>query len=162
MALYDMKELPHLVKPAALILVILQTIFVFSPGYRSFGWFVITTTIIELLVCVTLVLAMVLNVTALYNAPMWPMAEMTLSAVFVVFQLINFFYFIVNMFRHFNLFLLFGMVEAALLGIIWLFNAYQWFRARTPASSASNGNQTGTGSQPRFPTSSYPSGVNPA
>ncbi|KAJ1367918.1 hypothetical protein KIN20_028946 [Parelaphostrongylus tenuis] len=162
MALYDMKELPHLVKPVALILVVLQTIFVFAPGYRSFGWFVVTTTIIELLICVTLVLALVLNVTALYNAPIWPTAEMTISAVFVVFQVINFFYFIVNMFKHFNLFLLFGMAETALLGIVWLFNAYQWFRTRTSASSASNANHAGAGAQPRFATPSYPAGANPA
>ncbi|VDM62887.1 unnamed protein product [Angiostrongylus costaricensis] len=121
-----------------------------------------TTSLEDLLVCVTLVLAMVLNVTALYNAPVWPMAEMTISAAFVVFQVINFFYFIVNMFKHFNVFLLFGMAEAALLGVVWLFNAYQWFRARTPATSASNGNQPGGGAQPRFATPSYPAGVNPA
>ncbi|KJH41610.1 hypothetical protein DICVIV_12409 [Dictyocaulus viviparus] len=160
MALYDMKELPHLVKPVTLILIIFQMIFVFSPGYRTFGWFVITTTIIQLLTCVFLVLAITLNVTALYNAPVWPVAEMSFSAVFVVFQLINFFFFIVNMFKHFNAFLLFGLVESSLLGLIWLFNGYQWFRARTPSSSTpSNANQTN--STPRFaPT--YPAGVNPA
>ncbi|VDN37161.1 unnamed protein product [Cylicostephanus goldi] len=74
MTMYDMKELPHLVKPATLILVILQTIFVFSPGYRGFQWFVIMTTIVQLIVCVLVFLAMLADITALTEAPMWPMA----------------------------------------------------------------------------------------
>ncbi|EPB67816.1 hypothetical protein ANCCEY_13098 [Ancylostoma ceylanicum] len=155
-----MKELPHLVKPVTLILIILQTIFVFSPGYRAFGWFVIMTTIIELIVCVLVFIAMFANITALVEAPMWPMAEMTYSAVFAVFQVINFFYFIVNMFGHFNVFLLFGVFESALLTLVWLFNAFQWWRARSPPPSTT-GNQATAAPPPQF-APSYPAGVNPA
>ncbi|VDL72160.1 unnamed protein product [Nippostrongylus brasiliensis] len=138
MALYDMKDLPHLVKPLTLILVIFQMVCVFSPGYRGFGWFPITTTIIE---------------------------EMGYSAVFVIFQVVNFFYFIVNMFKHFNAWLLLGMIESAFLAVVWLFNAYQWFRARTPtvppSTAASGRNQANATQPPRFQPN-YPAGVNPA
>ncbi|KAK6040917.1 hypothetical protein COOONC_21578 [Cooperia oncophora] len=180
MAMYDMKELPHLVKPVTLILIILQTIFVFAPGYRSFGWFVIMTTIIEgedkkkidiliaiilpffqLIVCVLVFACIGFNITGLLNMPMWPMAEMTYSGVFVIFQVINFFYFIVNMFKHFNVFFLFGMAEAAFLALVWLFDAYQWWRARTPAAAATTGNQATAAPPPNFPPN-YPAGVNPA
>ncbi|VDO66312.1 unnamed protein product [Heligmosomoides polygyrus] len=85
------------------ILTILQTIFVFTPGYRAFGWFVITTTIIE---------------------------EMTYSGVFVVFQVINFFYFIVNMFGHFHICLLFGTL-LVILQTVFVFvpgiRSFGWF-----------------------------------
>ncbi|KHJ82370.1 hypothetical protein OESDEN_17936 [Oesophagostomum dentatum] len=121
MALADMKELPHLVKPATLILIILQTIFVFSPGYRAFGWFVIMSTMIELILCVLVFLAMLANISALIDAPMWPMAEMTYSGIFAVFQVIDFFYFIVNMFGHFNFWLLLGVVSVLVHSVSQLF-----------------------------------------
>lgn len=155
-----MKELPHLVKPVTLILTILQTIFVFTPGYRAFGWFVITTTIIELIICALVFTLIAVNASGMLSAPMWPTAEMTYSGVFVVFQVINFFYFIVNMFGHFHICLLFGTFESAVLTVVWLFNAYQWFRARTPAP-APGGNQATAAPPPNFQPN-FPAGVNPA
>lgn len=73
------------------------------------------------------------------NRPQWPYAEMGYSALFCIFQLINFFYFIVNMFKHFHVCLLFGTFEAAFLALVWLFNVYQWFRARSQASPSTAG-----------------------
>ncbi|WKX97832.1 hypothetical protein Q1695_013485 [Nippostrongylus brasiliensis] len=165
MALYDMKDLPHLVKPLTLILVIFQMVCVFSPGYRGFGWFPITTTIIELILCTLMVGVMALNVVQPMNRPLWPTVEMGYSAVFVIFQVVNFFYFIVNMFKHFNAWLLFGMIESAFLAVVWLFNAYQWFRARTPTvppSTAASGRNQATATQPPRFQPNYPAGVNPA
>ncbi|WKX97833.1 hypothetical protein Q1695_013486 [Nippostrongylus brasiliensis] len=159
MAFYHMRELPHLVKPVTLILTILQTIFMFAAGYRGFGWFIYTTTIIELIVC-TVVFTVVGGDAELVNMPMWPMAELTYSGVFVVFQIIDFFYFLVNMFSHFNAWLLFASFESAFLTIVWLFNTYQWFRSRTPATAAA-GNQATAAPPPNFPPNFAP-GANPA
>ncbi|CAJ0606110.1 unnamed protein product [Cylicocyclus nassatus] len=157
MALYDMKELPHLVKPASLILIILQIIFVFAPGYRGFGWFVIMTTIIQLIVGVLVLLGMLVDI-GLVRTSMWAVAEIGYSAAFTLFQAINFFFFLVNVFGHFNFWLLLGVFTSALLCLVWLFNAFQWWRARTPPPPSQ---PTTTPPPPKF-TPSYPAGVNPA
>ncbi|KAK5983324.1 MARVEL domain-containing protein, partial [Trichostrongylus colubriformis] len=101
------------------------------------------------------------GITGLLNTPMWPMAEMTYSGVFVVFQVIDFFYFIVNMFKHFNVFLLFGVIGSGFLTVVWLFNAYQWYRARTPTATTTTGNQATAAAPPHF-APNFPAGVNPA
>nr|CDJ96587.1 unnamed protein product [Haemonchus contortus] len=114
-----------------------------------------------MVICALAFAAIALNITGLVDAPMWPMAEMTYSGVFVIFQVIDFFYFLVNMFKHFNAFLLFGMLESAFLALVWLFNTYQWYRARTPSAATTTGNQATAAPPPNFPPN-YPAGVNPA
>ncbi|VDM84595.1 unnamed protein product [Strongylus vulgaris] len=88
---------------------------------------------VQLIVCVLVFLAMMASLTALVEAPMWPMAEMVYSAMFAVFQAINFFYFLVNTFSHFNFWLLLGVVSCGFSpkskhrsSLVSLFDAYEF------------------------------------
>ncbi|CAJ0606111.1 unnamed protein product [Cylicocyclus nassatus] len=147
MTLADMKGLPHLVKPVALVLILFQVIFVFAPGYRGFGWFVITTTMIQLIACILTFLLIFANITVLTEAPFWPMAEMGYSGAFTLFELINFFYFLVNMCNHYNFWLMCGEFFSAFLCLIWLFNALQWLRAPPPLTTSEGPSKRGRSNQ---------------
>ncbi|VDK49386.1 unnamed protein product [Cylicostephanus goldi] len=73
--------------------------------------------------------------------------EMGYSGVFTLFELINFFYFLVNMCKHYNFWLMCGEFFSAFLCLTWLFNALQWLRAPPPLTASKGPSKRGRSNQ---------------
>ncbi|CAI4232980.1 unnamed protein product [Auanema sp. JU1783] len=112
MSFDDMKTLPHVIKPFTLFLVILQMIFLFSPSYKDFGWFPMTTTILMLIVSTIVFVFFALDVAIVTRSPYWPLAELIYAGVFAVSSAINTFYFFFNIFTPFNFWFVLGTVSS--------------------------------------------------
>uniref|UniRef100_A0A1I7X3A4 MARVEL domain-containing protein n=1 Tax=Heterorhabditis bacteriophora TaxID=37862 RepID=A0A1I7X3A4_HETBA len=177
MSMYDLKNLPHIVKPVALvsilILLIFQALFMFIEESDPFGWFVMLTTIVQLIVCVFAFSVFALDVPLFVTAPIWPVAEMTYSGVFTICEIINAVYFLINFFGNFGrewLLLLLSLAVCVLLALVWAFNTLQIYKIHsTRFSSRNQPTAPSTGHYPSHPTGEsfntaggYPGGANPA
>ncbi|CAD6192109.1 unnamed protein product [Caenorhabditis auriculariae] len=153
----QMKEMPHILKPALLLLTLLQIIFMASPGLRGFGWFVCLTSILEFIVAIAVVAAFFVHISIIDHS-YYNLGELGYSAVFAVCSVLNTVYYFCNIFYHFNFWFLLATAVSVFLVLAYGLQALVCFNNRNISSSGGGGSNQATAAPPP----SFPAGVNPA
>ncbi|KAF1765688.1 hypothetical protein GCK72_005641 [Caenorhabditis remanei] len=158
MGYQEMKEMPQVLKPALLLLTLLQIIFMASPGLRAWGWFVCLTAILEFITAIGVFGAVFFDL-LFTKSGQWVLIELGYSAVFCVCSALNTIYYFCNIFYHFNFWFLLATIISVLLVLAYGLNTLVHWTARTgTTSTSSTSNQATAGPPP----SAYPAGINPA
>ncbi|PIC45534.1 hypothetical protein B9Z55_005518 [Caenorhabditis nigoni] len=159
MGYQEMKEMPQVLKPAFVLLTLLQIIFMASPGLRGWGWFICLTSILEFITALGVFAAVFFDL-LFTKSGQWVLVELGYSAIFCVCSALNTFYYFVNIFYLFNFWFLLATINSVLLVLAYGLNALVHWTARTSGTSSTS--STGNQATAAPPPSAYPAGVNPA
>ncbi|CAA93849.1 MARVEL domain-containing protein [Caenorhabditis elegans] len=159
MAYKDMMEMPGVLKPALLLLTLLQIIFMASPGVRGWFWFICLTSILEFLAAIAVVAVVFLDLT-FTRSGQFVIIELAYSGAFCVCSALNTIYYFCNIFYHFNFWFLLATIVSVLLVLAYGLQALMAWTSMSASrtSSSHTSNQATAGPPPTV----YPAGANPA